>query len=480
MPQALQQQSQDLSIRLVSPPTRLYGGSVVLGHVVRSSHIVAPSATVLVRLLGRAKAKLVVSHGNSTSYYRSRFDFWPDAAAVRKVLHRGPVHIAPGAGEHHTWAFALTLPTHTDDGFINAASASSEREACFLRPPAGGAGQIPATPLPGSFYLDGRGYSKKWHAFVEYWIEAELSVQGKGAVARAVLPIRVFSPPTPAPPITNFGLAPRTIPGWVASQRLFPGMEDAQLSFKQKTHKFFGSSKVPAFHFTLDVRPPTVIQMGNDASVPFLMQLIPNGERTTDAIRDVPQTVIIQSMKLELQSTNDIVCPGSLYPHEAGTTLTKCIARVDGFYPQGHHIVLPSGAEEEPLDLGAVLNLRVDALGRVLHGAGEWRESIGRAVEPTFVTYCIKVQHTLHWKIQLSVAGESWKCEGAQMLRILAPCEDMASGRAETSAMAALSLAPPPPAFEEVPAYGGPSEAAPAYEKVVGDGEDRLAAGGKS
>ncbi|EFQ30169.1 hypothetical protein CGRA01v4_00449 [Colletotrichum graminicola] len=461
------------------PPARLHGGSVVEGQVIRRLHIVAPSATVVVRLHGRAKAKLSVDRGNNDkSHYRGRFDFWP-GEAVCEVLHRGPIHIAPGAGEHQAWTFTLTLPTYTDGRYINATRSSSARQACFL-PLADGAGEIPGTPLPGSFYLDCRGFSKSWHAFVEYWIEAELSVQGKGPVARAVLPIKVFSPPTPAPPISDFGLARRTISGCVTSQRLFPGMEEAQLSLKQKTHKFFGSSKVPAFHFTLDVRSPTVIQMGNDTSIPFLLQLRPDGERTTDAIRDVPQTVTIQSMKLEIQSRDEVICPGTLSPHEVGGTLTKCIARIDGFYPQRHKIVMSSGPKEEPLDLGAVLNLRVDALGRVLHGGGEWRESTGREVLPTFVTYCIKIQHTLHWKMQLSMAGESWRCQGAQRLLILAPCEDMASGRVETSAMAALSLVPPPPVVEEAPAYDGPKEAAPAYEKVGGDGEDKSAVEGKS
>ncbi|CCF46248.1 hypothetical protein CH063_15062, partial [Colletotrichum higginsianum] len=59
MPQSEPKQSPDLSIRLLSLQTPLVGGSLIHGHVVRDSHIVAASATVRVRLLGRAKAKLV-------------------------------------------------------------------------------------------------------------------------------------------------------------------------------------------------------------------------------------------------------------------------------------------------------------------------------------------------------------------------------------------------------------------------------------
>ncbi|GKT46628.1 uncharacterized protein ColSpa_06809 [Colletotrichum spaethianum] len=484
MPQTELKQSLDLSIQLLNPQTPLYSGSVILGHVVRKSHIVAPSSTVRVRLLGRAKAKLVVDRGNnSKSYYRSRFNFWPDSA-VTDVVHQGPVHVAPGGREHQAWAFALALPTHTNAQSVNACGGDSAREACFLRPGgrAGSAAGIPEQPLPGSFYLDGRGFSKKWHGFVEYWIEAEMVVQGKSSIVKAALPVKVFSPPTPAPPISDFGLVRRNMTGCVSSQRLLPGMEQAELSFKQKTQKFFGSSKVPTFHYTVNVQYPTVIQMGNESSIPFLLHVSPNREKTTEIIEDAQQTVTIKSMQLELQSTTGIICPGTLDSHEASKTRKLCLARMSSVFPVTEEsIVLPSGPKEEPLDLGAVLNLRVDALGRVLHGTSNWRESLGMTILPTLVTYCVKVEHTLRWEVSLSVAGETWSCEGSQRILILAPCENMASDRAETSAMAASSFAPSPPAIEEVPAYDGPSEAAPAYEKVVGgDGEGQSVVGGKS
>ncbi|KZL63635.1 integral membrane protein [Colletotrichum incanum] len=484
MPQTELKQSPDLSIQLLNPQTPLYGGSVILGHVVRKSHIVASSATVRVRLLGRAKAKLVVDRGNnSKSYYRSRFNFWPDSA-VTDVVHQGPIHVAPGGGEHQAWAFALALPKHTDAQSVNACGGDRAKEACFLRPGgrAGSAAGIPEQPLPGSFYLDGRGFSKKWHGFVEYWIEAELVVQGKSSTVKAALPVKVFSPPTPAPPIGDFGLVRRNMTRCVTSQRLLPGMEQAELSFKQKTQKFFGSSKVPSFHYTLNVQYPTVIQMGSESSIPFLLHLSPNREKTTDVIEDVPQTVTIKSMHLELQSITGIICPGTLDSHEASKTRNLCLARISSLYPStGDNIVLPYGSQEEPLDLGGILNLRVDTLGRVLHGTSNWRDSLGMTILPTFVTYCVKIEHVLRWEVHLSVVGETWKCEGSQKILILAPCEDMASERAETSAMAALSLAPPPPVMEEVPAYDGPNEAAPAYEKVAGGHvEGQSAVGEKS
>ncbi|CCF38737.1 hypothetical protein CH063_09753 [Colletotrichum higginsianum] len=297
-------------------------------------------------------------------------------------------------------------------------------------------------------YLDGRGFSKKWHGFVEYWIEAELVVDGKSSVVKAALPVQVLSPPTPGPPVRDFGLNARDLTGCVSSQRLLPGMEQAELSFKQKTQKFFNSSKVPTFHFAVNVRYPTVIQMGNEANVPFLLHLTPNRNGTAEVIQDTPQTVTVKSLELELRSTSAVICPGTFDPHEASKTRKMSIARVDGQYPAaGGAIVLPSGPKEEPLDLGAVLGLRVDALGR----------------------------HILHWEVRLSVAGETWACEGSQKVLILAPGEGMGGGVAEAAAVASSSSA-----VEEVPAYDGPGEMAPAYEKVTGGKEDGPSAGEKS
>ncbi|KAK1528256.1 hypothetical protein CPAR01_12814 [Colletotrichum paranaense] len=483
MPPTERKNNLDLSIQLLHPETPLHGGSVILGHIVRKSHIVAANATVRVRLFGRAKAKLVVSRGNNQkSYYRSRFNFWPENA-VGDVVHRGPVHVAPGAGSQPvSWPFALALPTHTDARAVNACGGESAKEACFLRPNVGGhAGLgLPEQPLPGTFHFDGSGFNKSWHGFVEYWVEAELAVHGKSTVVKAAMPVRVFSPPVPSPMISDFRLERRNKTGCVSSQRLLPGMTDAELSFKQKTQKFFGSSKVPTFHYTLDVQYPTVIQLGNEATIPFLLHLTPSRDRTSEIIEDVPQTVTIEQLELELQTTTGIICPGTLDPHDANKTRKLCLARLKHlFQAQDSTIVVPSGPKEVPLDLGAVLDLRVDALGRLLLGQRNGAGSFGQTVVPTFVTYCLKVEHVLHWEVKLSVAGESWKCEGSQKLLVLAPDEDTASGRTRASAVASSSIAPPPP-VEEVPAYDGPSEAAPAYEKVVGGGEEAPAIGGKS
>ncbi|WYZ37671.1 hypothetical protein EsH8_II_001177 [Colletotrichum jinshuiense] len=485
MPPTQLKASHDLSIQLLTPHIPLHPGSVILGHIVRKSHIVTPAATVRVRLLGRAKAKLVIERGNNNkSYYRSRFNFWPESA-ITHVVHEGPVHVAPG-GDAQSWPFALELPTHTDAASVNACGGDKAREACFLRQPgsAGAAAGIPSQPLPATFFFDNSSFSKHWHGFVEYWIQAELVENGRSKIISASLPLKVFSPLTPAPPISDFGLLTRNMAGCVSSQRLMPGMEEADLSFKQKTQKFFGSSKVPTFHYTLHVQFPTVIQLGNESTVPFLLHLTPNREKTTDVIEDVPQTVTVKYVDLELQSTTGVICPGTLDSHEASKTRKLCLGKISEYLkPVGGPLVLPCSGKGDPVDVGAVLGLHVDAFGRIVNTArhGPGGSTTNLTVLPTFVTYCIKTEHVLQWEVQILVAGETWKCEGNQKVLLLAPCEDMASGRAEASGSASRSAAPPPADAEDVPAYDGPSGAAPAYERIPGDGSaEPSTVGGKS
>ncbi|WYZ33757.1 hypothetical protein EsH8_I_000033 [Colletotrichum jinshuiense] len=431
MPQTEVKQSLDLSIELLEPQTRLYGGSVILGHVVRRSHIVAPLVTIIVRLLGRAKAKVSYIDEGLYNYDRTRFNFWPESA-ITNVIHEGPIHIAPGGNEHQAWAFALTLPTHTDARYLDASVGYNEKEACFLPPSGrlGPAGRIPEQPLPESFYFVHHKSSYEWHGFVEYWIEAEMVLQGKGPVVKATLPVNVLSLPTPVPPINSFGLVRSEITGCVRTQRLLPGMEQEELSFRQKTQKFFGSSKVPTFHYTLSVQYPTVIQMGSNSSIPFLLNINPNKEKTTGIIKDLPQIVTLQNIQLELRSTTSVFFTNTTNSYKRKKKQKMLLVRRSSLIPAHEDkMVLPSGGNEEPLDLGAVLDLRVDALGQVLHGTTKVWDCLGMKVSPTFLTYCVKVEHVLRWEMHLSVAREMWKCGGMEKVIILKPQHSVQDGQ---------------------------------------------------
>ncbi|KAJ0359427.1 hypothetical protein COL26b_014362 [Colletotrichum chrysophilum] len=463
MPPTHIKRSNDLSIQLVNPATPLYPGSVILGHIVRKSHIVAPNATIRVRLLGRAKAKLVIDRGNnSKSYYRSRFNFWREGA-IADVVHHGPIHVAQGTGEEQSWPFALALPTHTDAAAVNAGLSENERAACFLHAPGDPQGKlgVPEQPLPGSFFFEHSGFGKSWHGFFEYWLEAELRVEGKSKIIEATMPLR----------------------------RLIPGMEDAKLSFKQKSQKFFGSSKVPNFHFSMRVEYPTQIQLGNPYTIPFRLRIIPNREKSSDVIQDVPQKAYVKSATLEMHSTVGVICPGTFDSHEGSKTRKLCIGRTNKFVNEVDGFEVPCAPKEDVLDLGAILGLQIDARGSVV-GASKFGGGTLETISPTYTTYCVRLSHVLHWEVKLSIGGESWECGWQNRIVVHPPVEEALSGGvgAASAGMATLSLEPPPPPIDEaVPAYEGPGTAAPAYEKVAvgqpsnevnGNGEGSSAVGG--
>ncbi|KAK2036253.1 hypothetical protein LZ31DRAFT_636659 [Colletotrichum somersetense] len=312
MPPTSRENNDKLSIELLDPSAPSFPGSLIRGHIVRKAPLDATSATVRVRLQGRAKAKLVSDNGNSKSTYRSRFPFWgePD---VSDILHEGAINT--GAEENLSWPFTLRIPTDVCEKTVNSCLKDKEKRDYFIKAPlkTGAAPELPGQPLPGTFHYSNSGFNKKWHGYVEFWIEATIVVKGikerGGKTFQATLPIRVNSRPPPWPPISDFRLTAHKFPGCVSSHRLVPGIEQAELSFKQKTQKFFNSSKVPSFNYTVHMRCPAVIQLGNPSAIPFTLTVTPIWEKTSQVIANVPQAMTIKSTVLEIETTTSIICP---------------------------------------------------------------------------------------------------------------------------------------------------------------------------
>ncbi|KAH0421846.1 hypothetical protein CcaCcLH18_13196 [Colletotrichum camelliae] len=424
----------DLSIQLLDPSAPLYPGSVIRGHVIRKSHIVAASATVRICFIGDSAARLQVQQGRHIVLLGAGLEFW-SRNAVSQVVHRGPLHIAPDSNSaSQTWPFTLVVPQHTDGKALNLGLKRIEREASYLHAPGDPTGKqaLPEQPLPRSWGLnvcDGYG-------FVEYYLEAEILVEGKKMEPiEATMLVPVLSRPSPAL-ITDFELQGTTTEGCVTSHRLPPGMEHAELTFNQKRQMFLGSKRVPAWHFNLRVECASVIQLGNPASIPFRLKVTPNRAKSSEILRDVPQKVFLMNAVIDLISTESVLCPGSGEVHEGTSTTTSPLGRT--IASETGSPVIPSAAGENALDLGALLDMSADPV----------------ALTPDYTTYCLSVSHTLKWELHLVVAGESWECKGSQKVVVLPAAEGSVAAETEIA--------------EEPPAYDGPSGSAPAYENVVG------------
>ncbi|KAK7719433.1 hypothetical protein SLS63_010071 [Diaporthe eres] len=306
-------------------------GDVITGRVVRRTHAVSPQASVTIQLLGRAKSKIVVTryNGNNTtkSFYRSRYNFNADTTdeqfdagymQTRQQLHQGPLHV-PSSAEPVSWEFAIEIPTHPSPRAV--VSEMKDPKACYLPLDTG---NVVDYPLPSSFSNSGHKGNTRFHTYVEYHLEATLVQQGgssrHGDTITATLPIRIRAVPMPYP-LTDFDLRRRSAQFAASSYRFVPGMETAELTFKQKSKKFFGSSKVPMFGFTLQHEAPAVIQLDNPAPVPFRVRVVPDSRRTSEVLHGVPQVVTLSSLELVLKADTCCIAPGHFGTHTGGDTV---------------------------------------------------------------------------------------------------------------------------------------------------------------
>lgn len=237
---------------------------------------------------------------------------------TRQQLHDGPLHV-PSSSEPASWEFAIEVPTRpsprADTGETN------DQEASYLPL---NAGNVSESSLPSSFATSGRRGNTRFEAYVEYHLEATLFQQGSshhgGDSLTATLPISVRASPMPYP-LTDFDLRRRSAQFAASSYRLVPGMEAVELTFKQKSKKFFGSSKVPMFGFTLQYDSPGVIQLGNPAPLPFRVRVVPDGRRTSEDLQGVPQIVTLSSLELVLKADTCVISSGHFGSHTGDDTV---------------------------------------------------------------------------------------------------------------------------------------------------------------
>lgn len=266
---------------------------------------------------------------------------------TKQQLHKGPVHV-PSPSEPVSWEFALEIPTRASPRAL--ASEMKDPDASYL--PLGPA-SIAEAALPSSFATSGRRRNTRFEAYVEYHLEASLTQQGSGShhdTVTASLPLHIRAQPMPYP-LTDFDLVRRSHPLSATSYRLVPGMEDAELTFKQKSKKFFGSSKVPMFGFTLHYDLPRVIQLDNPAPIPLRMRAVPDARRTSEVLRGAPQVIMLTWLEMVLKADTCVIAPGHFGSHTGEDTVK-------------HRVVLPAAFA------GGVPASVLKSMGRGVNGDG--------------------------------------------------------------------------------------------------------------
>lgn len=416
----------DLSISLAAPPNWTFApGDTIIGNIVRKTHLVTPDASLKLSLRGQTVTKFEESRGDSKREYGATWNLWP---VTWDKAFRGPLHIPEGADvdKYLTCPFEVTIPRRPSASAIKRHVAAESYLSLDD-------GSVARHTLPGSFscsrYL---GSDTECRGSIEYYLEAVLQYTRGGSFVNCRATCRVVIRHTPSePPLLYYATK-----SWlstsltVQSQRLEPGREDARLSFRQKTQKFFGSSRVPKFTYRLEVCVPTAVQLDNPLPIPFTVKVVPElgPNKTSESIRGTLQSVQIQihSLKLTITAKTDLRAPGTFNASKAHFDQNTA-----------HHIALltcnpplllpgsvgPDEGQTEPIDIGKLfeISLRTDGLQWTGRRRPLWRTIFNdRSVYPDFVSYLIKHGHWICWEIGLGVAGERMKVKGRAGVRVLA------------------------------------------------------------
>lgn len=261
--------------------------------------------------------------------------------------------------------------------------------------------------------------------------------------------------PCAEPPLPDYATVFHRLspPVTVLSQRLAPGMHDAQLSFRQKTQKFFGSSCVPQLTYQIDFGMPRSVSLdfgdrGGGGILPFTMAVVPDLDQTNAALHGVQQSFLIHSITLSVDAITDVGATAGARDSFACT----------GRHVQRHSVVLLDAQKSKPIvlitgegdsessekgeksekseksdtnsntiDIGTMFNLHLRHDG--LHKSDT--SSKGTApprlrstlpffpVYPDFVSYLMKHTHVLSCEAGVSVAGESDVVKTFAPLRVL-------------------------------------------------------------
>ncbi|KAK1763926.1 hypothetical protein QBC33DRAFT_210219 [Phialemonium atrogriseum] len=403
-----------LGIRLEADQKTYAPGDTVIGCVYRKAHAVSVRASVTISVHGRSYCEIEVRESQNqqhhTRTYHRELGFF-DMTRNAQRLFEGPLHIAPDS-EGQVWPFAVTIPP-----FIDNRGIARDLPSCESYLPIDHE-DIATQPLPPTFWSGSDGYYTS-KSFIEYYLQADLRLarDGSADVQTSTLPLHIpgFSP---EPPITDFNIRRQIFFRSVTSQRLIPGMENAELSFAQKTQKLFRTSKVPHFYFELEVEIPTVIQLENPNAIPFRVRVKPAWDQTSEIIRNLPQKVKLTSLVLELKSDTEVTCGGRFGKEHASNTHETDLQVPKALQALGRDVFIPCTAEWPAIDIGELINFRVRSQGRI----GQRLTNI-YLIYPCFTTYNIKHSHRLKWKLRVTIAGEEVKVDGQAKVIVLPPSD---------------------------------------------------------
>lgn len=391
---------------------------------------------------GRAKTKIHKSNGNSSSTYRGR------APLFRKhyKIHDGPITVE--AGKSVQLPFSLNFPAATQ----NLPGQGDFRQSNRFHEEAGG-------PLPPTFEASNAGFSRRWEAFVEYRINAEVRMPGID-VKIAGIDHEDHGPhvlyeqprlPSSSPLYTKVQQYSHTVS--LQNENLLP--EDQRpVGFRQKAKFKFSSEEYPTYVFDVMSTVPKDIRIGQP--LVFELSVHPNFNRCTAPL---PPEIKLSSLRAYVESHVEIRSEYGFLSHEEGSR--------DKALPYLRTMILE---QEVPF-------CKANDHTKVIQ-----TQPISQDARSSFTTYNICQRYTMEIEFCIFAAGKEKRFKRRVPITVHPPIEDDGmpgrasdSGYAEASSSSAAAAASDP-AAKDLPAPPTPPkpeldlpeyERPPEYDQVL-------------
>ncbi|KAJ5812273.1 hypothetical protein N7474_008574 [Penicillium riverlandense] len=429
MPFSTDRNKTELKLVVAAPPGWKYApGDTIIGDLVRPEPIITPEATVSLALMSSIRTNLEESASRkaSSNSNGNRNDHklngnypaeWHLLNPKPITLFSGPLHVPKNSDEAATWPFSIQIPTKPQD----SVRLGHRQESSFIPLDR----NHPAhNILPGSFSTGGESKDGFSECCIEYYLEAKLRYTRGNA----------WQSFTTTHPITIrhhvqetsllYSLQQQMMKSKIRTPRLIPGMENVDLSMKQKMFRFFGSSKIPEFCCKLELSFPRAIQLGGPLPIPLILNITPEDEKTSESIRGVSRQVRINWIKMMICNKSAVLVPSRLTSAHYSSThcrqehsSTTSLRLESIFEKLESPCVISTGKDSQPINFGHMFQLVLHP-----HGLTYGKELIQRVptIYPDFTTYAVKHSHMVTWAVCLSVAGEMQTVETIAEIKLVA------------------------------------------------------------
>lgn len=373
-------------------------GSVITGTVCNDK-LVKGVASVKIRLVGRAKAKIAIKWKHGSSFYRNSFPFF-DASACSWILFEDEDGVQQASSDDfiaQSWPFRVQIPTTVSPSAI---ASDIKPEMSFLPLDSYAVSQ---TALPDVFHYTS---TNAWTnttltCFVEYYLEAQLCTSNNKTWT-STLPLLIYSPKSQGPLrdgdfMFQLQLDPIALP-------LLPSTS-VSLGAPQPRAKsaFWSRSKAATPTYTLEISCPTRLQLG--CRIPLLLRALPIAELAREsATLPAAPLLRLDSIKLTIKSTTEGIRSGTFSP-KIEEMSQKYTVHAKEFLPPGREpLHVPAALDVTPLDLGDALDLVLYEDGVAVAG-----KKITKAFKPKLApdlrTFCIRHTHQLIWELRVTIVG---------------------------------------------------------------------------